>query len=154
VRRLLIVFALAVSPLSALAAGWTAELLEDEGGQVMVASVAGDPSGKLTPMLEVECAGDQGVMLRYLASTEQAAPGDKVSFLFENESKQVTLDMAYEDMDGAFAAYFPKNAPIIDLLENGPDVTISESSGNYPAESFSLRASTKAIGKVLKGCAG
>jgi len=151
-RRLLIVVALALVPANAFAGGWTAQMQDDEGGQVMVASVTGDPNGKLTPMLEVECAGTQGVMLRYLASTEQGAPGDKVSFLFENESKQVTLEMAYEDMDGAFAAYFPKDADIIALLENGPDVTISDLSGNYPAEAFSLLASTKAITKVLKDC--
>ena len=153
-RRLLIVLALALWPAAAFADGWTAEMQDDEGGQVMVASVAGDPNGKLTPMLEVECAGTQGVMLRYLASTEQGTPGDKVSFLFENESKQVTLDMSYEDMDGAFAAYFPKTADIITLLENGPDVTISDSSGNYPAEAFPLQGSTKAITKVLKACKG
>jgi len=151
-RRLLIVVALALVPANAFAGGWTARMQDDEGGQVMVASVTGDPNGNLTPTLEVECAGTQGVMLRYLASTEQGTPGDKVSFLFENESKQVTLEMAYEDMDGAFAAYFPKDADIIALLENGPDVTISDLSGNYPAEAFSLLASTKAITKVLKDC--
>ena len=153
-RRLLLILVMAILPGSALAEGWVAQMEDDEGGQVMVASVTGDPQGDLTPTLEIECAGKQGVMLRYLASTENGAPGDKVSFLFENESRQVTLEMAYEDMDGAFAAYFPKAAPIIDLLENGPDVTISDSSGNFPAEAFSLHASTKAIGKVLSGCTG
>jgi hypothetical protein len=153
-RRLLIVLALAIVPGSALADGWTAQMQDDEGGPVMVASVAGDPNGNMTPMLEIECAGKQGVMLRYLASTEQGAPDDKSSFLFENESKQATLEMVYEDMDGAFAAYFARNAAILDLLENGPDVTVSDSSGNFPAEAFSLQASTKAIAKVLKGCSG
>lgn len=153
-RRVLCVAILALLPGSALADGWTAQMEDDEGGQVLVASVDGDPSGNLTPRLEIECAGKQGVMLRYLASSEQGAPGDKASFLFENESQQVTLDMAYEDMDGAFAAYFGKSAPIIGLLENGPDVTISDSSGNFPADAFSLQASTKAIAKVLKACTG
>ena len=151
-RRLLLVLAISLLSGTVRAEGWVAQMEEDEGGPAMVASVSGDSSGQLTPMLRVQCAGTDGVMLRYLASTQQGAPGDKASFLFENESKQVTLDMTYEDMDGAFAAYFQKDAPIIDLLENGPDVTISDSSGNYPAEAFSLQASTKAIAKVLKGC--
>jgi hypothetical protein len=151
-RRLIVCLLATLLPTAALADGWVAQMEEDEGGPVMVASVDGDPAGAVTPSLMVQCAGKQGLMLRYLTSAEQGAPGDKARFLFENESKQVTLDMAYEDMDGAFAAYFPKTAPIIDLLENGPDVTISESSGNFPAEAFSLLGSTKAIAKVVKGC--
>jgi hypothetical protein len=60
--------------------------------------------------------------------------------------------MIYEDMDGAFVAYFPQADPLIALLENGSDVFVSESSGNYAAQSFSLTGSTKAIAKVLKAC--
>ena len=55
-------------------------------------------------------------------------------------------------MDGAFAAYFQPTDPMVAFLETGDEVFISESSGNYPAQTFSLKGSTKAIGKLLKTC--
>ncbi|MEP7241474.1 MAG: hypothetical protein ABI697_11355 [Devosia sp.] len=145
---------LALLPTFAWADGWVAQLEDDEGGQVMTASVEGDPAAGVTPRLRLLCAGSEGIMLRYEMAAGTASPGSEANLLFENESQQITLPMAYEDMDGAFAAYFPKTDPILGLLENGPDVFISEASGNYPAQSFTLKGSTKAIAKVLKDCKG
>jgi hypothetical protein len=153
-RRLLLALALIAVPGAALAAGWTAEMQEDEGGSVMVAYVTAEPDGAITPTLRLICAGSEGVMLRYEMPSDDGGPGSEADFLFENEHDQVKMHMVYEDMDGAFAAYFPKTDPVIPLLENGKDVFISEASGNYPAQSFSLKGSTKAIQTVLKGCTG
>ena len=36
--------------------GWTAQMEEDEGGSVMVASVSAAPSGDVTPELRIMCA--------------------------------------------------------------------------------------------------
>ncbi len=151
-RRVLLVLALVLIPGAARADGWLAGMEDDEGGKVMVASVVGDPDGGVTPMLRLMCAGDQGVALRYEPSADAASAGSEGDFLFENESKQVTLHMAYEDMDGAFAAYFPKTDPIVDLLENGPDVYISQPTSDDAAQTFTLKGATKAIATVLKGC--
>lgn len=151
-RRVLLVLILALIPGLAYADGWVAQMEDDEGGKVMVASVAGEPDGKLTPTLRLMCAGSKGVMLRYAMASDAGGPGSQVNLLFENESKQVKMTMAYEAMDGAFVAYFHKTDPMIDLLENGPDLYISETTGDGPATSFPLQGATKAISAVLKGC--
>ena len=150
-RRALLCLALMLLPTAAFA-DWTAQQEEDEGGPVMVASVSADAVGDLTPMLRIICAGSEGVMLRYEMASEDGTPGSEADFIFENESTQVSKHMAYEDMDGAFAAYFPKTDPIIGLLKTGSDVFVSESTGNYPAQSFPLKGSSKAIDTVLKKC--
>jgi hypothetical protein len=137
----------------ALAAdGWTAEMQEDEGGPVMVASVTAAAVGDVTPELELMCAGDEGVNLRYLSSADTVAPGSEADFSFENESAKLTKHMQYEEMDGAFAAYFPPKDPMVAFLQTGDEVVISEASGNYPAQTFTLKGSSKAIAKLLKAC--
>jgi hypothetical protein len=151
-RPFLLALSLALLPTAALADGWTAQMQDDEGGQVLIASVSGATDGNLTPSLSVLCGGTEGIMLRYLMASGEGSPGSETDFLFENESQQAKVHMIYEDMDGAFVAYFPKADPMIALLENGSDVFVSESSGNYPAQTFSLKGSTKAIAKVLKAC--
>jgi len=152
-RRIVICTALLLLSSPALAAEtWTAQMEEDEGGSVMVASVSGDPDGGVTPMLRVMCAGDEGAMLRYETTADTVEPGSEVDFTFENESTQVKKHMQYEDMDGAFAAYFPPSDPIVTLLKTGDEVFVSESTGNYPAQTFQLKGSSKAIDTVLKSC--
>ena len=153
-RRALLCLALmmATGPAFAATDAWTAQMQDDEGGSLMVASIDGQADGNVKPSLEFECAGKQGVSLRYLTTADTVQPGSEADFIFENESTQAKKHMQYEDMDGAFAAYFPPNDPLVTLLENGDDVFVSESSGNYPAQSFHLKGSTKAINTVLKTC--
>ncbi len=153
-RRALLLLALLLVPGTAFAADgvWTAQQEEDEGGPVMVASVSAEADGGVTPMLRIICAGSEGVMLRYDMASEDGGPGSEADFLFENESTQVSKHMVYEDMDGAFAAYFPKTDPIVTLLKTGEEVFVSESTGNYPAQTFQLKGSGKAIDTVIKQC--
>lgn len=132
--------------------GWTAQMQEDEGGPVMVASVSAPASGDITPELELMCAGDEGVNLRYLSSADTVSPGSEADFSFENENSKITMHMQYEDMDGAFAAYFPPKDPMVAFLQTGDEVFISEASGNFPAQTFTLAGSSKAIAKLLKTC--
>ena len=150
-RRIALCLALILVPGTAFAAGWVAEMQEDEGGPVMTAYVIGAADGAIAPELRMTCSSD-GVALRYLMTGDAGSPGSEADFLFENESTQATLHMAYEGMDGAFAAYFPKTDPVITLLETGSDVFVSESTGNYPAQSFPLQGSSKAIDKLLRSC--
>lgn len=132
--------------------GWTAEMQEDEGGSVMVASVSAAPVGDVTPVLELMCAGSEGVNLRYLSSADTVSPGSEADFSFENENSKLTKHMLYEDMDGAFAAYFQPSDPMVSFLQTGDEVFVSEASGNYPAQTFTLTGSSKAIAKLLKTC--
>lgn len=151
-RRMLACVAMILLPTSVLAAGWTAQMEDDEGGQLLVASVVGDAEGGVTPRLSLMCGGSEGMMLRYEMAGDGETPGSEDDFLFENESQQARVHMIYEDMDGAYAAYFPPSDPLIGLLENGADLFISPSGENAAAQNFSLRGSTRAISQVLKRC--
>jgi hypothetical protein len=150
-HRLLLALALIALPAAAHAEGWTAQMQEDEGGPVLVASVTAEAVGDFTPTLRLLCDGDT-LVLRYEMASQDGAPGSAGDFRFENEHDQVTLHMLYEAMDGAFAAYVPLTDPVIPLLETGADLFISETGGNYPAQSFSLEGSTRAIETVLEQC--
>jgi hypothetical protein len=151
-RRIVICLTLMLFPGAALAAeGWIAEMEEDEGGPVMVAYVEAAPTGDVTPMLRTMCFGGD-FTLRYETSTITLEPGTEADFVFKNESTQITKHMALEEMDGAFAAYFPASDPMVALLKTGTDVTVTESKGIMPAQSFSLKGSSKAIATLLKNC--
>jgi hypothetical protein len=153
-RRIVLCLALFLLPGAAYAAdgGWSASMQDTEGGPAMVASVTGQADGNVQPTLELMCAGDKGVALRYSMASDDGQPGGEADFLFENEHDQITRHMVYEDEDGAFAAYFPANDPMISLLETGQDAFLSEATGNYPNQDFPLTGSTKAIAAVLKTC--
>lgn len=143
---------LASGPATAAGGTWIAQMEQDEGGPAMVASVTAAADGGVTPQLRLMCAGDEGVMLRYLTAADTVAPSSEADFRFENESSQLTRHMQYEDMDGAFAAYFPPSDPMIAFLKTGEEMFISETSGNYPAQTFPLKGSSKAIDTLLRTC--
>ncbi len=153
-RRALFCFALMLLPATAFAAEgkWTAEMQEDEGGPVMVASVSGVPVGDLTPVLSLMCAGTEGINLRYEMATDGAEPGTENDFVLKTDKVEVSKHMALEDMDGAFAAYFQPTDPAIDLLKTGRELVISETGSKNPPQSFALAGSTKAIETLLRTC--
>ena len=151
-RRAVLCFALMLLPTAALAEGWTAGMQEDEGGEVMVAQVLAPPQGDITPALVMMCGDTGQVNLRYSMPIGEGEPASEADFLFENESTQAKLHMRFEEMDGAFAAYVPEADPIVKLLQTGAEVLVSESSGNYPAQTFTLKGSSKAIATLLKAC--
>ena len=154
-RRAVLFLAVMMPFSGAVVAGdtsWVAQMEEDEGGPVLVASVTAAAVGDLTPELRLMCAGTEGVNLRYLTSTGTASSGSEADFQFENEAAKLTRRMRLEEMDGAFATYVQPSDPMIGLLQTGNEVTIAEASGNYPAQTFTLKGSSKAIAKLLKTC--
>lgn len=153
-RRALLCLALmmATGPAFAASDAWMAQMEDDEGGSVMVASVTAAAVGDVTPELFLMCAGSEGLNLRYISSADTVAEGTEADFSFENENSKLTKHMKLEEMDGAFAAYFQPSDPMVAFLQTGDEVFISESSGNYPAQTFTLSGSSKAIGKLLKTC--
>jgi hypothetical protein len=100
-------------------AGWESGMVEDEGGPTMMAWVEGE-GGDVPPELRMMC-GDQ-VNLRYGMGSgpgEGVAPGgEPLPFTFDFGDATITLDMQYEEMDGAHAAYFAVDAPILGLLRS------------------------------------
>ena len=151
-RRAVLCCALMLLPSAALAEGWTAQMEEDEGGPTMVASIIGSADGSVTPELRLMCAGTEGVNLRYEGAAEGAEPGSEGDFTLTTDKTSVTKHMLYEDMDGAFAAYFQPSDPTIALLKGGKTVTLSDKSGKSPDQTFPLTGSSKAIDALLKTC--
>jgi hypothetical protein len=149
-RRLLPLCAVLLLTIPASAAGWTAGMEEDEGGPVMTAWVEGEGPGDFPPMLRMNC-GD-GIGLRYLMSGDSGGPNVEDDFLFSTESDEIKLHMRYEEMDGAFAAYFPQSDPVIGLLKGGADLLVTNPAGSYPPQSFTLDGSSDAIEALLKTC--
>jgi hypothetical protein len=138
---------------TSLGAGWESGMMEDEGGPVMQAWVYAT-NGDVPPELRMMC-GDQ-VMLRYGQGTslgEGVEPiRDPVDFTFDFGDDLISLSMQYEEMDGAYAAYFEPDALILGFLRSADSVTVDVPSGPWPVQEFTLQGSSKAIAAVLKTC--
>ena len=137
-------------PTIANAAEWVAEMVEDEGGPVLTAYVEGDGPGQYPPQLSLTCFDEVG--LRYLPAGDHGAPEMALDFAFSTEDEEQTLSMQYEEMDGAFAAYFPKTEKLIGMLEGGSDLLIRSADGSVPPQTFALAGSKAAIETVLAAC--
>lgn len=141
---------------SVLSAEWTAEIIQDEGGPRMMASITGAGGGDVPPELLLFCEGGQ-VSLRYGFGSGLGEgvdfPADKpLPFTFEFGDGSVTLDMQYEGMDGAYAAYFPKDDKIIDLFRSAATVLVDDPTGLYQVQSFPLTGSSDALDTLLGQC--
>jgi hypothetical protein len=134
-------------------AGWESGMVEDEGGPTMMAWVEGE-GGDVPPELRMMC-GDQ-VNLRYGMGSgpgEGVAPGgEPLPFTFDFGDATITLDMQYEEMDGAHAAYFAVDAPILGLLRSHGSVTVDDPTGTWRAQEFTLTGSSAAIAALLATC--
>jgi hypothetical protein len=154
-RGFLMVAFLALLPGSALAAPacstWTAELQEDEGGEVMTARACALDAPDI--YMQLTC-GSGTVSFRYdpaygsdtVPSFEDEQP---VTFTFSDSSE--TLAMRYEEMDGMLAAYMPPDAAIIGKLRAESSLEIG-AVGGYPAHRFGLSGSSKALDTLVAGC--
>jgi len=137
-------------PATANAAAWVAEMVEDEGGPVLTAYIDGQGAGTYPPRLSFTCFYQAS--LRYLPSGDFGAPDLALDFDFSTEDEAATIAMRYEEMDGAFAAYFGKTDKVIALLESGSDLLLRSADGSVPPQSFSLAGSKAAIETVLTAC--
>jgi hypothetical protein len=149
----LVVLPAAMIASTALGAGWESGMVEDEGGKVMQAWVYGG-NGDVPPELRMMC-GDQ-VVLRYGQGTslgEGVEPiRDPVDFTFDFGDDMISLSMQYEEMDGAYAAYFEPDALIIGFLRSADSVALDVPNGPWPVQEFTLEGSSKAIAAVLRSC--
>jgi hypothetical protein len=137
-------------------AEWTAEIVEDEGGPRMMASIAGTGGGDVPPEIFMFCGGGE-ISLRYsfgsgVGEGVQMPNQKPLPFVWEFGNGSVTLDMQYEEYDGAFAAYFPKDHKIMDLFKSAATVIIDDPTKLYQVQSFPLTGSSDAIDKLLGAC--
>ena len=139
----------AVQPaFAASCGGWSAEMEEDEGGSVLTASVCGGPKGDARLML---ACFDTPVLSYDLGATgQQLEPGISGAFDFKADGKTVTKTLQLEAMYNYFTLQLPKADPLLDLLRGKGDVLVS--AAKYGENSFPLKGSSAAIGKVLAQC--
>jgi len=128
--------------------GWSAKMEEDEGGSVLTASVCGGPKGDAHLLL---ACFDTPVLSYDLGATgQQLEPGISGAFDFKADGKTVTKTLQLEAMYNYFTLQLPKADPLLDLLRSKGEVSVS--AAKYGQNSFALKGSSAAIGKVLEQC--
>ena len=132
---------------------WVAEPWEDEGGPVLTAAACALDNDQV--FLSLTCHGGTVAIRHDLGyGAERSAQYDEramVAFT-SDDGTAVTLDMGYEDMDGKFAAYLPKDAPVVALLMAGREVAVRDEAGIFPSRSYSLAGSGAALKALMAGC--
>lgn len=136
------------SAFAASCGGWSAKMEEDEGGSVLTASVCGGPKGGAQLMLT--CFEKPVLSYDLGEGGPQLEPGISGAFDFKADGKTVTKTLQLEEMYNYFVADLEKADPLLDLLRGKGDVTVG--SAKYGANSFPLKGSKAAIGKVLAQC--
>ncbi|MER8487601.1 hypothetical protein NKI51_16595 [Mesorhizobium australicum] len=151
-RRCLVAGALAAllgaQPAFAASCGWSAKMEEDEGGSVLTASVCGGPKGDAH--LTLTCFDNPVLSYDLGNAGQQLEPGISGAFDFKADGKTVTKTLQLEAMYNYFVVDLAKADPLLDLLRGKGDVSVS--GAKYGANSFPLKGSSAAIGKVLAQC--
>lgn len=140
--------ALQMLPANAGSCSWSAKMEEDEGGSVMTASVCG--GARQDAHLMLTCTGQPTLSYDLGAAGQQAEPGSSASFDFSAGGKTETRKLDLEEMYGTFVVQMKPSDPLLALLQEKGDVTVS--SAKYGRNSFPLTGSSKAIRKVLASC--
>lgn len=131
---------------------WTAEMLDDEGGQVFTASACA--TDLPDAYLLLTCSAGE-VFLRYdLAAGAERAPdlGEVTDVDFTVGLSTQRLSMSYQEMDGLFAGEAPAGGPLIALLKSGETLSIVDAGGRYPVHRFGLAGSSSALTRLLRQC--
>jgi hypothetical protein len=130
---------------------WTFGATQEEEGRTLAASAcAFDDRGRT--FLELRCFGRQ-ISVRYTPRTERDFNNQTLRFVFETDETSERLDMAYEGLDGAFAAYLRPSHPVFEALMAGQGLNIYVDRSNVvPERRFRLSGSRAAISRLLNGC--
>ena len=137
-----------VVALAGNACGWSAQMEEDEGGPVMVASSC-ESDTESGPALRLYCGS-----IRYNGNGLGMGDDPPVSstLVLTSGGKSLTADVLFEEMDGAFAAYVELGSPIISLLKTGNEVGVTLKGTDLPSRMVSLKGSTAAIDRLINAC--
>ena len=138
----------ATQPAFAAPCGWTAKMEEDEGGSVLTASVCGGP--KADAHLILTCFGKPTLSYDLGPTGQQLEPGISASFVFRAGGKAVTKTLVLEAMYNYFTVQMDSADPLLALLRAKGEVAVA--SDKHGENTFPLRGSSAAIGKVLAEC--
>lgn len=133
---------------------WKLALEDEEVGKVWQASVcAAEKTAKETDdsHLSLSCIGSS-INLRYMPVVEGDFENQKRDFVFSDGAAQVSLNLAYEAMDGAFAGDVARNGKLIALLRKGAELTVSDPGGKVPAKRFTLKGAGRALAALAAKC--
>ena len=133
---------------AAEACGWSAQMEEDEGGPVMVASSCESDTDS-GPAFRLFCGN-----IRYNGNGLEmgANPPASSTLVLTSGGKSLAADVVFEEMDGAFAAYVELGGPIVSLLKTGNEVGVTLKGTDLPSRMVSLKGSTAAIDKLIAAC--
>lgn len=129
--------------------GWSAQMEDDEGGPVMVASSCESDTDS-GPAFRLLC-GDQ-INIRYDGFGMDANLPAPSTLVLTSDGKSLKAEVVYEEMDGALAAYVDMNSPIISMLKTGSEVGVTFKGVSLPPRMVSLKGSTIAIDKLISAC--
>lgn len=131
---------------------WVAEMLDDEGGQVLKAHACSDDSSET--WLSMGC--HQGTLwIDYdMALGGMREPGleEKVDVEFVTDGGVETVPMQFQAMTAMFGGTAPADGKLVDLLKRNKSVLIRDSVGDYPARTYSLEWSSAAFTKLVSAC--
>jgi hypothetical protein len=147
--------ALATPALAGDCEAWKAGLSQEEEGMMMTASICA--ADRPDDLLLITCGGEEKLGLRFLPATGDDFPpkGDmnyRASFVFASGELSAEISLRYEAMDGAMTATPRRNSDLVRVLKSAGPLTITDKTGVLPTETFDLKGSSKAIGKVEKAC--
>lgn len=131
---------------------WTVGMVEDEGGEVLTAQACS--TDRPDAYLVLSCYSGS-LFVRYDLELGAEAPAelDEVTDVtFSTGTDAATIAMAYQAMDGMHAADAGLDDPLVQLLKAGDTVTISDVPGRYPAKTYALKGSAKALAELVAGC--
>ena len=131
---------------------WSAQMQEDEGGEVFTASACALDQADAYLMLT--CHAGQ-VFIRYdMAAGAERSPGlaEEAGVDFTIGRSIQRVDMQHQEMDGMFAAEVPARGPLIALMASGDGLSIADGDRAYPVHEFGLAGSSAALSELLARC--
>jgi hypothetical protein len=128
---------------------WSAQMEDDEGGRVMVASSC-ESDTESGPAFRLLCGEE--INIRYDGLGMDANPPASSTLVLTAGGKSLKTNVVYEEMDGALAAYVEMGSPIISLLKTGNEVGVTFNGVNLPPRMVSLKGSSAAIDKLINAC--
>lgn len=129
--------------------GWSAQMEDDEGGPIMVASSC-ESDIEWGPVFRLMCG--EGINIRYYGLEMDAGLPAPTTLVLTSGGTSLDADVIYEEMDGALAAYVALSSPIISLLKTGEEVGVTFEGMDLPPRMVSLTGSSAAIDKLISDC--
>lgn len=131
---------------------WMAQMQEDEGRPVLVASACSDDSSQT--LLSLSCFSGTLLLDYDLAAGAESQPDfDETAVVeFVTDGGIEAVPMRYQEMNGFFAGQLPASSKLVSVLQREKSLLVRDSAGDYPARTYSLKGSAQALATLLAQC--